>query len=154
MDVETSASHLVAGVICLALRSVTRWLIGSPSPTLASSPTSTALHVPPRRPRPRPRPRPRIPAALRFRVWETYSGGSNSLLGRCFVCQSQIRFSSFHCGHVLAVAKGGATSLDNLRPLCSLCNTSMGAENLFVFREKHFRKLPPGKDNSRRSQGM
>ena len=43
---------------------------------------------------------------------------------------------NFHAGHILAEANGGKTTLDNLIPLCALCNTSMGTYNVFDFITK------------------
>ncbi|NDG68463.1 MAG: hypothetical protein EB135_03170, partial [Proteobacteria bacterium] len=38
--------------------------------------------------------------------------------------------SIFECGHIIAEAKGGETSLENLRPICSTCNKSMKTINM------------------------
>ena len=31
----------------------------------------------------------------------------------------------FHVGHNVPESKGGATNIDNLKPICSRCNSSM-----------------------------
>ena len=36
---------------------------------------------------------------------------------------------SFHCGHIIAEAKGGETIVSNLKPICQNCNSSMGTTN-------------------------
>lgn len=46
----------------------------------------------------------------------------------------------FECGHVVAEALGGQSTIENLRPICKDCNLSMGTKNLFEFKEKHFPK--------------
>ena len=40
---------------------------------------------------------------------------------------------SFHCGHIVAEANGGQLKMDNLKPICSSCNSSMGMTNMVVF---------------------
>ena len=79
-----------------------------------------------------------IPKALREAVWKTYVGEE---VGRthCMVCQTNyISQLNFHCGHVQAEAAGGATDLQNLRPICASCNYSMGTTNLHLYRAKYF----------------
>ena len=59
----------------------------------------------------------RIPAALRQRVIER-AGGC------CEYCRSQSAYAtqSFSVEHILALAKGGMTTLDNLALACQGCN--------------------------------
>ena len=40
---------------------------------------------------------------------------------------------SFHCGHVIAEKNGGSIEITNLRPICQICNSSMGTTNMDVF---------------------
>lgn len=77
-----------------------------------------------------------IPSAVRKQVWDIWIG-SNTMNGECFVCANIIQFTNFHCAHVIADAEGGEVSINNLRPTCALCNTSMKTEELFSFMEKH-----------------
>ena len=90
----------------------------------------------------RPKPRKKtIPKAVRVAVWNTYIGEE---VGRakCLVCKTvDISQMRFHCAHVVAEAAGGAASVDNLRPTCATCNTSMGTRNLLEFEQTHFRHL-------------
>lgn len=69
----------------------------------------------------------KIPKALREQVWRTYNG---KIAGeaKCFVtwCTNRITTFDFEVGHNLPESKGGATTLPNLRPICSRCNRSMG----------------------------
>ena len=44
---------------------------------------------------------------------------------------------SFHCGHIIAVSKGGDTTCDNLKPICQSCNSSMGNMNMNNFIKKY-----------------
>ena len=58
--------------------------------------------------------------------------GKVSLL-RCH----EIKMNSFHCGHVIAEALGGPTTVDNLRPVCATCNLSMRTQNMEKFKGQH-----------------
>ena len=44
---------------------------------------------------------------------------------------------SFHCGHIISEANGGEIKLDNLRPICHSCNSSMGTVNMDEFIIKY-----------------
>lgn len=77
--------------------------------------------------------RRKIPAALRSAVWNKYIG-SKTGEGLCFCCNLEpILRSNYECGHVTSAAKGGKAILANLRPVCSLCNKSMGLKDLYEF---------------------
>ena len=80
-----------------------------------------------------------IPKSLKNKVWDTYIGKEKGV-GECLCCGGKIDSKNFDCGHVTAVKHNGKNTLDNLRPICSPCNKSMGDENLFKFKEKYFPK--------------
>lgn len=80
--------------------------------------------------------RERISKPLRKRVWEKRNG--KTLEGQCYCCRKEIDYDSFECGHIQAVFYGGATTLDNLEPICKVCNRDMGTENLEVFIQKNY----------------
>ena len=81
-------------------------------------------------------PKPRIPPSTREAVWLLYQG--NKEQGPCYCCQAKIsRHGGWHCSHVVASAKGGDESVDNLRPCCPHCNLSMGDQNLYVYIQEH-----------------
>lgn len=67
----------------------------------------------------------KIPKALREQVWVKQMG--RTFEGKCPVswCQNQITVFDFECGHNQPESKGGATTIDNLIPVCSRCNKSM-----------------------------
>lgn len=71
----------------------------------------------------------KIPLALREQVWLLYLGDRH-FKQKCMVswCENLITPFSFEVGHNLAESKGGATELNNLRPICAKCNRSMGSE--------------------------
>lgn len=74
-----------------------------------------------------------IPAALKRKVWYTYIGEEHGK-GQCYCCQtSVIHQLSFHCGHVLSEKNGGDLTLQNLRPICQNCNSSMGTMSMNEF---------------------
>jgi hypothetical protein len=74
-----------------------------------------------------------IPHSLRRAVWNTCIGediGSTE----CYVgCKTKISQMTFECGHIEAESKGGLTVVENLRPICSPCNKSMGTKNMHDF---------------------
>jgi hypothetical protein len=73
----------------------------------------------------------KIPQALRVSVWNKYMG-SDSRKGLCPICRErEIRIEDFQCGHDLAEAKGGSLDVDNLFPVCHLCNSSMGTKDFY-----------------------
>src|SRR5581483_10451663 len=79
----------------------------------------------------------KIPAALRNSVWNTYIGVDKKL-GFCCCCEhTQIDAFNFACGHVIAEKNGGETNLQNLRPICTSCNSSMGKQNMEEFKKKY-----------------
>ena len=44
-------------------------------------------------------------------------------------CTNKISKNNFEAGHIIAESKGGETTLDNLRPICKSCNSSMGSKS-------------------------
>ena len=68
----------------------------------------------------------RMPKALREHVWKVYFGDSFS--HKCWVnwCENIVTPFTFEVGHNVPRSKGGTDNLDNLRPICSSCNKSMG----------------------------
>jgi hypothetical protein len=78
-----------------------------------------------------------IPSTVRNCVWNTYIG-THCKQGMCFCCNvEQITYANFECGHVQAKHKNGETKIYNLRPICSLCNKSMGTTNMEEFIEEY-----------------
>jgi hypothetical protein len=70
---------------------------------------------------------------LKRRVWATHVGED---VGRtmCFCCKmTPITMLTFNCGHIVSEAKGGATCVENLLPICQHCNSSMGTMDMRVF---------------------
>jgi 5-methylcytosine-specific restriction endonuclease McrA len=74
-----------------------------------------------------------IPKAVKEQLWLTHMG--KRFEGKCRTswCKNTITIFDFQCGHNIPESKGGATTLDNLVPICSRCNTSMS--NNFTFTD-------------------
>jgi hypothetical protein len=70
-----------------------------------------------------------ISKLLRKEVWN-----SRLMDGECYCCTQPITFDNFECGHIVAVSKGGRTTLDNLKPICRPCNMDMRNTNLEEYR--------------------
>jgi hypothetical protein len=75
-----------------------------------------------------------IPKTLKNMVWDKYIGREKGT-GECNCCHNEIDAKHFECGHVLSEAKGGELSINNLRPVCSLCNKSMNTQNMEEFSQ-------------------
>lgn len=80
--------------------------------------------------------RVKISLALRSAVWNKYIGERYGIADCYTGCGTTISQATFQCGHVIPASKGGPTDVNNLRPICQRCNTSMGTENLFDFMTK------------------
>ena len=82
-----------------------------------------------------------IPKALREQVWLHYFGKKYEY--SCYIpwCKNNINVFDFHVGHNIPESKGGTLSLDNLRPICSRCNHSMGSQyTITEWMELHHNK--------------
>jgi hypothetical protein len=76
----------------------------------------------------------KIPTAVRSRVWKIAFG--ELFVGKCECCGRKIEFDNWECGHIQARKCGGLSMANNLRPLCTPCNRSMGTQNLYEFKKK------------------
>jgi hypothetical protein len=72
----------------------------------------------------------KIHTALREQVWLRYAGPNFQCTCATRWCQNQINVFNFQCGHIQAESLGGATTLENLTPLCARCNLSMGTMHM------------------------
>ena len=74
-----------------------------------------------------------IPSTIKRLVWNKNIGEEIGK-AKCYCCKStDITQSSFHCGHVVAESKGGQTQVNNLKPICQNCNSSMGTRDMNEF---------------------
>lgn len=70
----------------------------------------------------------KIPRALREQVWLHYAKKNFEIKCPVSWCENKISPFDFHVGHNIAEANGGTLDLNNLRPICSRCNLSMGSK--------------------------
>jgi hypothetical protein len=74
-----------------------------------------------------------IPLALKRKVWDFWIGESVGKI-KCPCCKlTDISQMSFSCGHIIPESKGGQLSVQNLKPICGSCNSSMGTQNMDDF---------------------
>lgn len=85
---------------------------------------------------PAPAKRRLMPKNVRMDVWSKFMG--KVWEGDCVVCGRVIDCTEFHVGHVVAHARGGTDHVDNLRPICAPCNTSMGTQDLDEYRKMYY----------------
>ena len=78
-----------------------------------------------------------IPLALKRNVWHKWIGEDIGKVA-CLCCKlTNITQMSFSCGHIIAESKGGLLILDNLKPICVSCNSSMSTQNMDEFIIKY-----------------
>ena len=78
----------------------------------------------------------KIPKKIKELTWYKYIGKDKGV-GLCLCCNvTEICQMSFHCGHVISEVNGGEIKVDNMRPICSGCNGSMGTMNMNDFVKK------------------
>ena len=82
----------------------------------------------------------KIPKALDEQVWLKVC--KRNFQHKCYIswCQNKITVFDYQTGHDIPESKGGETTLDNLYPICSRCNSSMS--NKYTIAE--FNKLGKG----------
>ena len=74
-----------------------------------------------------------ISSTLKRLVWNKYIGEEIGK-SKCTCCSvTDITQLSFHCGHIIAEANGGETTVSNLKPICQNCNSSMGTKDMNIF---------------------
>lgn len=81
-----------------------------------------------------------IPAAIREACWQKRCG--RVFEHKCLTpwCPNTITVFDFQAGHDIPESKGGPTTVENLYPICSRCNQSMG--DRFTFQEWAALHLP------------
>ena len=72
-----------------------------------------------------------IPVKLREEVWIKQMG--RTFEGKCPTtwCTNTITVFDFESGHNIPESRGGPTTIENLVPICSRCNRSMGSQHTF-----------------------
>jgi 5-methylcytosine-specific restriction endonuclease McrA len=78
-----------------------------------------------------------LPTAVKDCIWNYYIG-QHINIHKCFCCKkNMIKIDDFHAGHVVAEAQGGGDDIDNLRPICSSCNSSMGKRDMIDYVKQY-----------------
>jgi hypothetical protein len=78
----------------------------------------------------------KIPASVKNTLWSKHF--DNSIQGNCQCCKTEvISKNNFDCGHIISEKNGGSVHLDNLKPICRSCNSSMGTTNMNDFMTKY-----------------
>lgn len=79
----------------------------------------------------------KIPQAVRVAVWNKYIG-RDRYSNECYIgCGNLIQQNNFECGYIISEKKGGKITMQNLRPICNICNKSIGTKNMMDFIEKY-----------------
>lgn len=63
----------------------------------------------------------------RLKVWINTYGERG--FAPCPFCGTLMNMLQFECGHIVSATNGGEITVENLRPICSMCNKSMGGTN-------------------------
>ncbi len=78
-----------------------------------------------------------VPKKVKDDAWAKHVGNKSDAF--CICCRTTtITTFDFHAGHVIAESNGGPTTVENLRPVCSACNLSMGTRNMTEFIATHY----------------
>lgn len=78
-----------------------------------------------------------IPKSVRAHIWNHYIGPHINE-HRCLCCKrALIRITEFEIGHVQSEADGGTMEITNLRPICAVCNHSMGRMNMIDYIKRY-----------------
>lgn len=74
-----------------------------------------------------------IPKNKRSSVWSKTNGDKNK--AKCYSCGIvKLDYQgSWECGHVMSENDGGTLDVNNLKPICSNCNKTMGTKNMNDF---------------------
>ena len=78
----------------------------------------------------------KIPKALRESVIHNHFG--DRFISNCFVCHQSLSRNDVQIGHIVSEVDGGEMIESNLRCICKCCNSSMGTQNLIVFKNTYF----------------
>jgi len=78
-----------------------------------------------------------IPHTVKINCWNTHVGELVPKT-KCLCCKNvDITQHNFHCGHIIAESNGGTYKMDNLLPICNVCNSSMGSTNMNEFKKMY-----------------
>ena len=79
-----------------------------------------------------------IPKKLKIDVWNRYIG-KNKRNTICVCCNiTEIDITNFHAGHIISEKNEGLINIDNIIPICTLCNTSMSSKNMDLYIQTYY----------------
>lgn len=73
-----------------------------------------------------------IPKTVKNILWKKYFGSESTGICVCYET-NEISILHFEAGHIQSEKNGGTYELNNLKPVCSLCNKSIGTSNMDEF---------------------
>ena len=83
-------------------------------------------------------PKKRIPKKVKNDSWDKYIGVEKGQ-AKCIVCKiTTINSKDFEAGHIISDKNGGGIHVNNIMPICGLCNKSMSAENMDSYIAKYY----------------
>lgn len=98
---------------------------------------------------PKGKKRKALPQKVRMTIWRR---AFSTWDGVCYCCGDNIQYENFDVGHIIASVKGGADTIDNLRPVCRSCNLSMGTRHMDEFITSHGYPGPPKDKKEKRKR--
>lgn len=70
----------------------------------------------------------------RYDIWVRAYGYDARIEERCYCCgNTPISVNNFHVGHIMSIKRNGANTVNNLRPICNQCNSTMGVTHMGAF---------------------
>ena len=72
-------------------------------------------------------------------LWRYHHKDVNKALCPCCMV-SEISHDIYVAGHIHPESRGGASSIDNLLPICLNCNSRMGTQHLYTYTWKTFKR--------------
>ena len=79
-----------------------------------------------------------IPKKVKNDAWDRYIGLEYGI-APCIVCRNtQINSKNFDAGHIISENNGGMINIDNILPICSPCNRSMGTKNMDDYIKENY----------------
>lgn len=77
-----------------------------------------------------------IPPTVKNVLWYKYF--NNNITGKCCCCKIEnISIGNFVCGYIISKCNGGTESVNNLKPICRLCKSSIKTMNMDDFMNKY-----------------
>jgi 5-methylcytosine-specific restriction endonuclease McrA len=78
-----------------------------------------------------------VPKILKNKIWNKHVGIEIGQT-KCLCCKLvDISQLNFQCGHIISEKHGGEMTMENLKPICGSCNSSMGTMNMDDFIQKY-----------------